>query len=198
MNGIEKITSKILNDAQVEADKIIAAADEDAKNIIAKKKLEANFAAEIIIDSAKQVAESQALINAGTAAMEQKKLILKAKQDMITKAFELAKQKLAALPKAEFIEILTSMAQNAIYSNGEILLCEELRNNIGNDLLLNINNVIAAKGLSVTISNENARVNDGFIYKNGSVFTNCTITQLIEKNKHGVTPKVIEILFKGL
>ena len=94
MNGIEKITQRIDQDAQSEIDKILGDARAQAAEILARYEAQAQKESEdIVARGEKNAAERQDRL-ASVAQMEAKKLTLATKQEMLDKAFDLALDRL--------------------------------------------------------------------------------------------------------
>ena len=90
MNGIEKITQRIDQDAQAEIDKILGDARSQAVEILARYEEQARKESqEILARGEKNAAEREERL-ASVAQMEAKKLTRATKQEMLDKAFDLA------------------------------------------------------------------------------------------------------------
>ncbi|MDR0819201.1 MAG: V-type ATP synthase subunit E [Oscillospiraceae bacterium] len=98
MNGIEKITAKIIEDARAEADEIKRASDAERAEIAERYRAEADAETAKILEAGKLEAARQTELLASTANAESKKAILTEKQLLIAEAFELAAQKLESVP----------------------------------------------------------------------------------------------------
>ena len=102
MNGIEKISARILADAEAEAAAIRGQAEEKAAQIAADydKKIAAEqqrLSAEVEAEAAKQLERDQ-----GAARMAARRQLLETKQALVDKAFRQAEQQLRSLPQAEY------------------------------------------------------------------------------------------------
>ena len=96
MNGIEKISARILADAEAEAAAIRGQAEEKAAQIAADydKKIAAEqqrLSAEVEAEAAKQLERDQ-----GAARMAARRQLLETKQALVDKAFRQAEQQLDA------------------------------------------------------------------------------------------------------
>ena len=110
MKGLDKIIRRIRDDAAAELETIRA---EGAARVA---EVNAAYAAEsekLMADAAeKSRLAAEALLQRGerSDAMEQSKALLNAKQSCIDEAFAQAAEKLQAMPQAEYVELLVSLA----------------------------------------------------------------------------------------
>lgn len=118
MEGIEKITAKIIQDSQAEIDRLMAETEEKVQSI--QREAEAQAAKETADTLARgEKAAQERLERLKSAAnMETRKLELAAKQEVLGEAFDLALEKLCALPEEEYVTLLTRLALEAS-SNGK-------------------------------------------------------------------------------
>ena len=101
MNGIEKITARIQQDASADLDAIRAQAEEQAAQIRSQYEAQAKAEAEKAAESCRQAAQQQLERLEGAAEMEAKTRLLTAKQACIDRAFERAREHLLSMPEAE-------------------------------------------------------------------------------------------------
>lgn len=122
MNGIEKITAKITQDAQEEIARLTAETDAKAAEIAAQAQAQADKeAADILARGEKAAAERKERLSSA-AQMETRKLTLAAKQEVLGEAFDLALEKLCSLPEKEYIDLLTKLALEATTTGKEQLV----------------------------------------------------------------------------
>ena len=113
MNGLDKITGRIVADAQAEADAILADARAKADAIAADWDARARKeAADITARGQKNAAERRERL-ANMAQLEGRKRILAAKQEMLGRAFDKAQEKLLSLPEEEYVELQASLCVKA-------------------------------------------------------------------------------------
>ena len=90
MNGIEKITRLIQDEAQAEIDSVLAKAQEEAAAITARYQTQAETeAADLDNKNRKTAVERQERL-ISVAQMESRKVTLQVKQEMVEKAYALA------------------------------------------------------------------------------------------------------------
>ena len=144
MNGIEKITQRIDQDAQSEIDKILGDARAQAAEILARYEAQAQKESEdIVARGEKNAAERQDRL-ASVAQMEAKKLTLATKQEMLDKAFDLALDRLVSLPDEEYVALLADLAARAATTGREqLIFSQKDRARIGKQVVAAANEKLA-------------------------------------------------------
>ncbi len=144
MNGIEKITARIEQDAQADIAAIAAQAEEKASAIRGQYQAEAAQAAEKARADARKAAEQRRQRLEGAAEMEARKLILAQKQACIEKAFAQAKQRLLSLPEEEYVDLLARIAASSAQTGREeVLLNQRDRDAVGAKVVARANQILA-------------------------------------------------------
>jgi len=197
MTGLEKILKAIESDASASADVVIRRANQEADEIMANAKKEAEKkCAEIATKSDTEVKDI--LSRAGSAAaLQEKKIILDAKQQMISNTIANAKTSLANLPDSEYIPIILQMAKKyAHHKAGEILFSEIDKKKLPASFQEMLQNTLIDKtGASLKLSEQSVMIEGGFILKYGDVEENCSFEALFAAAKEDLQDKVNEILF---
>ncbi len=122
MEGIEKITARIEQDAQAEVDRIRAQAKAQAEEVRAQARAQAEkLSADIQARGEKAAAERLERLKSA-AQMERRKLELASKQEVLGEAFDKALEKLCSLPDKEYIDLLTRLALEASSTGREQLV----------------------------------------------------------------------------
>ena len=176
MAGIDNITSRILAEAQGEADALLAKAAEEAKGIIGK----AQAKADKIRESENQKTDrSVALYEARIAAScdsLKKKSLLAAKQGMIADVIESAYKELSGRDDASYFDMLAKFLEKSVRGEaGEILLSDKDKKRITPEFLAKVKELAAAKGGSLKLSDKSANIENGFILSYGGIEENCSL-----------------------
>ncbi len=146
MNGIEKITERIIQDAKQEIDEITSKAQREAKEIADKYSAAAEREKEEILARGRAAASERIERLAGVAMLDAKKLELAAKQEMIDKAFDLAMDKLSQLPEEQYVALLANLAAKASHTGKEqIILSQKDRTRFGKRVVTEANAILAKK-----------------------------------------------------
>jgi V/A-type H+-transporting ATPase subunit E len=198
MNGINKITDKIAEDARLEADSIIANAKAQAAEIANKYAVLAKEESRVLLAAGE--VRSKGILNRAVSAAEKesKQQLLATKQKMISKAFDIALQKLIALPENEYIDLLSRLAANASTTGSETLvLSSRDLNAYGDRILKGANEILAKAGKkdSLNLYIEAGSFESGLMLKSGKVETNCTLDAILRVSKEDLSPEVALALF---
>ena len=113
MKGIDKITSRILADAEAECAAVRAESDRHCEAIRAENEKRAQDEYWKLVREGVRDTEQRVQRLDRTARLEAKKSILNMKQEAVSRAFELAKDKIAELPERDYIGFLAREAAGA-------------------------------------------------------------------------------------
>ncbi|MEE1086440.1 MAG: V-type ATP synthase subunit E [Schaedlerella sp.] len=196
MSGLDKIKSQILNEANRSAELKTARANAKAEKIIADAKAEAE--AEVLKISEKSEAQLKAYAERiqSSCDMQRKKAILQAKQDVIASVIEKAYERVLALDTEEYFDMLGKiLAVNVQGREGIICFSEKDLRRMPKGFKEKINKAAAAKGGTLTIAEEAAAADGGFVLVYGGVEENCTIRAIFNAKKEELTDKVNGLIF---
>ena len=143
MEGIEKITAKIAQDAQAEISQLMAETDQKVQAVRANAAAQARQEANDIVEKGRAAASERLERLSSAAQMERRKLELAAKQEVLGEAFELALEKLCAMPEKEYIELLTKLALQASSSGKEqLIFSPKDRSRVGKQVVVAVNDAL--------------------------------------------------------
>lgn len=202
MNGIEKITQRIDQDAQTEIDQILGDARHQAAEILARYEAQAQKEAEELQARGEKNAAEREERLASVAQMEAKKLMLATKQEMLDKAFALALEQLASLPEDEYIALLAALAAKAAATGREqLIFSPKDRERVGEQVVAAANEKLSQDGATemlagqLTLSEETRPMRGGFILSDGEVEVNCAFETLVRLQRSEVSGEVAKALF---
>lgn len=198
MIGMEKIKSKILEDAQNKSTQILEQAKQQAEEIKNDALKESESKRAEILEKGEAKGKETYRRMLSMAGLEGRKEILKAKQDVVEEAFTSAMEKLRSLPDEDYQKLIEDMAVAAAKNEcGEILLSEKDRKRLNDDFLKNINVRIASKGENAefVMSDDNIKTSGGFILRYGEMEINSTFEIMFEMLKPEIENDVVDILF---
>ena len=195
--SVEKITSKILEDAKAQADAITLDANLRAEGIVN----EAKGNAESLIESYKSRGEEEKLKlierKKSVAEIDGRKITLGLKQQIIDKAFKVAAEKISSMEDDKYIEFLIEKIKSSGVKSGEIVMNPNQREKIGAKLVDRLNQTfgtdVGNKGF--TLSEETINAVGGFMVKDGQIYMNGTLENLIEEEYGKIVSSVVEKLF---
>ena len=193
MNGIEKITQRIASDAQAEVDRILGDAREEAARIAANYRAQADAEAQELDAKNERAAAEQEERLISAAQMKASRLQLAAKQEMVEKAYIQALDKLCAMPKEQYVDVLAKLLVEAS-SNGkeEAVFSKEDREQVGKAAVEKANQI---SGKQLRLSEESLPIRGGFILKDKNVEVNCTFETLVRLQKAETAGAVVKTLF---
>jgi V/A-type H+-transporting ATPase subunit E len=198
MNGIDKITEKIKNDALEEAGVIIDAAKADAQKTIDKFKADA-AAEKDKIGRQTELRKLEIVKHQDDMAhLEGRKQLLSAKQSVLDDVFKEAFKTIRKLEKAEYIDFLSGMAfKTSLNGIDEIILSAADRESYGADIVAKANRLLESSGknASLVLSDEVRDIDGGLILRTGNIETNCTFDVLYDIARGELTTEVAGILF---
>ena len=194
MNGIEKLTQQINADAQVEIDSLLAEGKAKAEAVAAEFAQRAEKAAADILAKGEIAAAQREERLVSMAAMEGRKELLAAKQDMVGKAFDLALDKLCALPQDEYVALLAKLAVGASVTGKEQMIFNRQDHDQVGKAVVDAANA-ALSGGKMTLSEQTQPMRGGFILSDGDVEVNCAFETLVRLQRGEISGEVADILF---
>lgn len=200
MKGIDKITSRILADAEAECAAVRAESDRHCEAIRTENEKRAQDEYWKLVREGVKDTEQRVQRLDRTARLEAKKSILNMKQEAVSRAFELAKDKIAELPERDYIGFLAREAAGAaITGQEEVIFCERDRAAVGAKAVRAANELLAARGMpaTLTLADATREMAGGLILKQGDIEVNCTVDTLLDLTRGELAARVAEVLFEG-
>lgn len=198
MTGIDKIKSKILEDANARTLQIEEQAKAEAEGIVNKALREAELKKAEILKKAETEGMDAYKRMLAVADLEGRKDILRAKQDMVSLAFKTAMEKLCAFPDSEYQGLIEDMiVKSAINGDGKILLSEKDTKRMDPGFIGNINRRLENKGKDgeLSLSRKTIQTTGGFVLKYGDMEINSTFEILFSVIRPELEQQVVKILF---
>lgn len=199
MKGTEKIIAHIRADGDAEAKKIIDAASKQAEEKRAESFKAALSEYEKLMQAGNAECEDILSGSRRIAEMEAKKSVLSVKQEMISAAFDAAREEIVNMPRDKYTQFLARMAAEAAASGmEEIVLNARDKAEVGRSVCKAANELLSAKGTpgKLTVSEDTADISGGVIVRFGGIETNCSIDALIRQRRSGLSTEVAAALFE--
>ncbi len=222
MTGLEKVTGKIIADAEADAREVLAAADERCAEITAAYQQETDAEIERMREASDR--ECQALIvrAKSSAVMARRNVLLDARADIVAEAYAIAERQIRAMSGESYLELLTKMLRTSLkqqleaeeeslrlYGEDiapeayEVLLTEHDRDLYGDRLLASFCSGLGSKFppkalAKLVIASDTppvASLDGGLILRCGPVETNCSLASLLAQNRRQTEVRVSKILF---
>ena len=200
MKGIDKITSRIIADAEAECAAVKKESDERVAAIREENERRAQEEYLRLVREGVKDTEQRVQRLDRTARLEAKKSILNMKQETVSRAFELAKGKIAELPERDYVAFLAREASAAAVSGQEeVIFCERDRKSVGAKAVKAANELLAAKGMPgmLTLSDTTREFSGGLMLKQGDIEVNCTVDTLLDLARGELAARVAEVLFES-
>lgn len=200
MTGSDRIKTKILEEAKKSAEQYLSEAKIEAQGLITTAEKDVL----IKITKTKAIAEEEA-VNVkkrmhAVAGLENRKRILKVRQDMVGASFDNALEKAAHLPDEQYGAMMSGYILNAVREGeGEILLNERDKKRLGPEFVKKINASLKTLGKASTLrlSDGSIRSKGGFILKYGDMEINSTLEIIVSQLRPMIEGEVAAILFKA-
>ena len=199
MKGTEKIIAHIRADGDAEAKKIIDAASKQAEEKRAESFKAALSEYEKLMQAGNAECEDILSGSRRIAEMEAKKSVLSVKQEMISAAFDAAREEIVNMPRDKYTQFLARMAAEAAASGmGGIVLNARDKAEVGKSVCKAANELLSAKGTpgKLTVSEDTADISGGVIVRFGGIETNCSIDALIRQRRSGLSTEVAAAMFE--
>ncbi len=195
MDGIEKIIDRISGDAQREIDDVLAQAQAEAEKITAQYQAQAQAEADEILARGEKAAVERGERLASVGQLECRKEGLRAKQEVIEEAFQLALDKLIQLPQQEYVSLLADLAvQASAKGNEKLIFSVADRAQVGKAVVVAANQKLGERG-QLTLSQETRPMQGGFVLSDGVVEVNCTFETLVRLQRGALSTQVADMLF---
>ena len=200
MESIERIIQRIEQDGREQADKIRQRAQADERDVTARYAAMAEQERQRILARGRQVADERRDRLGSAAAMEQRKLELAAKQQLLDQAFALALDKLIALPEEQKIALLADLAADAARTGREVLILSPAEHDaVGAAVVAAANARLAERrpelSAQLTLSGETRHIPGGLIVSDGEVEVNCAFDTLVRLQREALEKDVAQLLF---
>ncbi|MGB8452634.1 MAG: V-type ATP synthase subunit E [Anaerocolumna sp.] len=198
MTGLEKILKHIEEDALAAADQSLTKAKSQAGEIMANARAEGEKKCTDIAEHSKLEVQS-ALSRAESAAnLQEKKLILNAKQEIISEVINRAKESIIILPDKEYFDIIIKMVRKyALAQTGQIMFSSSDNKRLPEQFNEKLKASLAGKdGAVLTAAGDTVNIDGGFVLVYGDIEINCSFDALFAAAKETLQDKVCEVLFE--
>lgn len=190
MTGLDKIIEHIKQDAQATADAKIAEAKAEAQELLAKAAEEEKA----LLADAKEAADAAGAQakerGVSAAALAKRKILLTAKQELITKTLEAAKKAMTEQADDEYFKTLEALVKkHAQAEAGKIMFSKKDKARIPAAFTKTL------EGYKLTVAEETQEMSGGFILLYGDIEENCSFDALFLQAKEELQDKVRDYLF---
>lgn len=187
--SIEKITSRILGEAEAERDitlaeararseAVLAEAEKNAATLLADAERRGKIEKDKIITRRKSVAD-----------IDCRKVFLAKKQEIIEACFARAIDEITDMPKAAYIELLLHLGKTSGVKAGVLIFNERDKQSVAAEVCHALNCG------SFIVSEKTGKMRGGYLLNTGNVTVNNTIEALVSEAKSELTAETAKLLF---
>lgn len=198
MSNVKNITSKILKDAEVERDSILATSEDEKNRIISKRVNSAKVLESEILSKAEQEGKSKKDRIISSAKLKVRNDKLAQKQAVIDAVFNEALSKLSTLSVDELSSFIRrSILSMDIEGDENLILNQEGLKVIGLDFIDSLNAELKNKGLKgeIRLLKKEGNFKGGFILEKNGIEVNNTYEALISSIRDELEFEVAKVLF---
>lgn len=198
MSNLEKLSSKIIEDANIKAEAILKEAkDSEASMIESKVKVAKELEAQMV-EKAKIEASTvkQRIISNAQLTVRNEKLV--AMQEMIDKVFVKALENLLLINEEEYLELIKRyLLSMPIVGNEEIILPGKYISVVNDKYLSEINAALKASGKigEIKLSSDIRSIKSGFIVLKNGIEINNTFESLVNSLRDELESEIVKELF---
>ncbi len=195
MAGLDKILEDIRSESATQVAAVMKEAQAGYDAEMEKARKEAEDQSKKILARAQAQANDLIARADSAAALEERRMILGAKQEMITDVISKAKEALLSLPAEEYFNLLLKLIRkNALLREGEVCFSKKDFERLPKDFA---SKLVAAlpEGASLNVSKEDAQIEGGFILKYGGLEQNLSVEEIFEEMKDQMTDAAGKVLF---
>ena len=195
---IKDISEKIISDSRIQADKIIAQAEDNSNNIIKKGKKEADNIKNVILYKYNQEASLRKSKILTEANLEAKKIILSEKQKIIEDVFNKASESILKLEDKDYRNIIKKMILDNIETGDETIFIDHSdQKKISESFIEDINKELKSKREKgeLKLSTSYLPIKGGVVIGSGKIRKNISLEFLLKKIREELEIQISKDLF---
>ena len=182
MSNLNNLTSKILNDAKEEADKIVKSAEEKAKQKYDLEIKKAIAKKQTLLENARRERELLSDRIKSSANLKARNEKLKAKQTVINKVIDKLKEKLVNMNESDYINYLNQNIDKSSIAGKELIVKKEFADKVKQEF-------------STAKVKENEFVSSGFIIEENGIQENYTFEVKLDFMRDELEVEISKLLF---
>lgn len=196
MSGLEKMKSRILDEANQSAEKKLAEAERRAEEILERAKAEAEEEASRITQKAERDAAVYKERIESACEMQYKKAMLQTKQEIISDVLEKAYETILNLDDESYFSMIKELlAQYVQPREGTIYFSASDLKRMPEGFAESIKKTAEEKGGALALSGDVEVTGGGFILAYGGIEENCTIRAMLHARKEELSDSIHNALF---
>lgn len=196
MTGLDTILESIRKDGRENADAILAKAQQEADEISAQGREDAQLRREELLRDVPQQAQDAADRVLSSAHREQRRILLIARQEIIQETLEAAEKSLFELSDEDYFTVLLGLAaKRALPQKGELVLGSRDFARKPADFEKKLQTVLPKDAELTVASKPNPAIDGGFLLLYGGIEENCTFRALFDDKREELQDLTNQILF---
>lgn len=195
---LEDILVRIRDQAQAQAARVIAEAEENAEKRLQAAREEADAAVARILDRTALDAQKAMNVAEGRAQTRYRQMVLQEKQKLVSQVFDDALKELSGMPVDDYRNLLREAILGVASGSEELILGSDDCNRIGQEFLDSLNRELKGRGKAgeVTLSYAREPFGGGFVLQKEGIATNVTFPAILRKVFDDLEIEVARILFE--
>ena len=193
MNGMEKITARMKEDAARSLSELNAQTEQELRRIREESAVRAEKERETADERAHLAAQERYERLCSAAEMETRKLTLSAKQEVLAETYDRALEILCSMPREEYLSLLVHLLKAAGGKGDEkIALSAKDRDEMGETLVERANKELNAH---YTLAGEAADIRAGLVLISEECDVNCSFEMLLALSREKTERGAAKLLF---
>lgn len=193
MNGMEKITARMKEDAARSLSELNAQTERELRRIREESAVRAEKERETADERAHLAAQEHYERLCSAAEMETRKLTLSAKQEVLAETYDRALEILCSMPREEYLSLLVHLLKAAGGKGDEkIALSAKDRDEMGETLVERANKELNAH---YTLAGEAADIRAGLVLISEECDVNCSFETLLALSREKTERGAAKLLF---
>lgn len=193
MNGMEKITARMKEDATRSLSELNAQTEQELRRIREESAVRAEKERETADERAHLAAQERYERLCSAAEMETRKLTLSAKQEVLAETYDRALEILCSMPREEYLSLLVHLLKAAGGKGDEkIALSAKDRDEMGETLVERANKELNAH---YTLAGEAADIRAGLVLISEECDVNCSFETLLALSREKTERGAAKLLF---
>lgn len=193
MNGMEKITARMKEDAARSLSELNAQTEQELRRIREESAARAEKERETADERAHLAAQERYERLCSAAEMETRKLTLSAKQEVLAETYDRALEILCSMPREEYLSLLVHLLKAAGGKGDEkIALSAKDRDEMGETLVERANKELNAH---YTLAGEAADIRAGLVLISEECDVNCSFETLLALSREKTERGAAKLLF---
>ncbi len=195
MSGLDKIKAQILKDAKDTADAQIAEAAAQVAEINAQ--IDVQIEKRLAQITAQSESKVKSIQERTISAIDLKRRtrFLEVRQQLINETIEQAYESIGEMDEKRYAELLKQLVAAHVWpQKGQIIFAENDRKKLPKGFEDEVLRIAETAGGSLTVSDEERNIENGFILVYGGIEENCTLRSIFDEKKDRLSDLVRETL----